>query len=89
MTDDSIAALANTQRADLSLLAPDSFPGWDELPEPGVPTVRVFARGDVTVVLASGTNLFDVIASRGTERRVLVLKLEELHASFAALAEGV
>ncbi|MFC9559590.1 hypothetical protein [Agromyces sp. NPDC056965] len=87
MIDDPLAALANTPRADLSLLAPDSFPGWDELPEPGVPTVRVFTRGDVTVVLVAGTNLFDVIASRGPERRVLVLKLEELHASFAALAE--
>ena len=87
MIEDPLAALAATPRADLAALAPDAFPGWEERDELGTRRVRVFVREDVTAVLVAGTELFDLVAVRGTEQRFAVLKLEELHAAFAALAE--
>jgi hypothetical protein len=68
--------------------APTSW-GWQELDEPGIRRVRVFVRGDVTAVLVAGPKLYDGVASRRPERRILTLQLRELVGAFAALADGV
>ncbi|MBT2499786.1 hypothetical protein J7E25_11840 [Agromyces sp. ISL-38] len=86
---DPLAELAAAPPLDLAAAAPDAFDGWEELAEPGIRRVRVFTRRDVTAVLVAGPKLYDVVAVRGSERRVLVLQLGELDGAFAALAEGV
>lgn len=87
--NDPLVELAAAPPLDLAAAAPDAFPGWDELDEPGIRRVRVFVRGDVAAVLVAGPRLYDVVASRGPEWRILTLQLRELVGAFAALADGV
>ncbi|MBT2516292.1 hypothetical protein J7E29_02490 [Streptomyces sp. ISL-90] len=84
---DPLAELAAAPPLDLAAAAPDTFDGWEELDKPGIRRVRVLVRDDVTAVLVAGPKLYDLVAVRGSDRRVLVLQLRELVGAFAALAE--
>lgn len=63
--------------------------GWDDVSDPGIPGVRLFARGDAVVVLMRGVEMWDLLLTRAGTVSHSLLHPEEVSEVLVNLARRI